>query len=122
MKNRLLNLMVSIATSEAYSPSAIYRTIKWNPAEVLTERRKAVIRKKYIKAATWLATVSLFALLLGGISALNQKPSDVLLEKAKPVQEIIVPKGFPVYHPAKEYLSEEEFEEITPRPSEWLGC
>jgi hypothetical protein len=70
--NRIASHLFS-QVSDAFDLNSIYRPIQWNAKDVLSDRRKSVIRQKYINLAVWLAASVLFVLMLVLISSIEPK-------------------------------------------------
>jgi uncharacterized membrane-anchored protein len=86
--------------SDAFQLNSVYRPINWQADYVLSDRRKAVIRKRYFNLAIWLASAILFVLMLVLLSGINTN---------SPTVKIATPKT--AIHTAKEAYTRGHFAE-----------
>lgn len=63
---------LSTQISDAFQLNSIYRPITWRAKDVLTEGRKAALRKRRISMIVWFATAVLFVVMLALLSGIKQ--------------------------------------------------
>ncbi len=74
IRNKLASHLLS-QVSDTFDLNSTYRPIQWNAKDVLSDRRKSVIREKQINRVIWLVTSVLFVLMLVFISSIEPKLS-----------------------------------------------